>query len=420
MRSTSWLWRWFGPGSSSARRPRVARFRPSLEPLESRRVLATLLVSPTGVFDSTPTPFTSIQSAVDAASPGDTILVGPGTYQEQVLISKDGLDLESATPGAAVIKAPSNDVLAGNAAVVDIQNAANVVLDGFTIRGPGPSLLPFGSLNFGVYVDGASSATIENNTITQISDNPPSPNASGVGIEVGLSANNASLLGLASTVGSALVLNNTIDNYQLAGIVVDNAGSSATVQGNTVLGAASDVAATYGIVMSNGAAGVIQGNTVSGNVFVVGNGTQAVGIWLSNPGAGVQVLGNTVFSNDVGIAVQGAANPVISGNSVSMSTDDGIDLLAGTSGAQVTANLITDNGLDGIFVNADNNTITNNTAIFNSRDGIELMQASGNLVQGNLASQNARYGISQFLSDGESNTLVDNDASGNTIGDYFA
>ena len=37
--------------------------------------------------------FTSIQAAVDAANPGETILVCPGTYNEWVVITKDDLRL---------------------------------------------------------------------------------------------------------------------------------------------------------------------------------------------------------------------------------------------------------------------------------------------------------------------------------------
>jgi hypothetical protein len=76
MRWTSLLRRAPASPAPTARRPSAGRFRLELEWLESRWVPATLLVSPTGLFGSTPAPFTAIQDAVDAASPGDTVLVG--------------------------------------------------------------------------------------------------------------------------------------------------------------------------------------------------------------------------------------------------------------------------------------------------------------------------------------------------------
>src|SRR5579875_2470937 len=53
-------------------------------------------------------PYTTIQSAVTAAQPGDRIAVCPGTYQEQVTIpaGKDNLTLYSVQPWQAVIQAP--------------------------------------------------------------------------------------------------------------------------------------------------------------------------------------------------------------------------------------------------------------------------------------------------------------------------
>ena len=52
--------------------------------------------------------FNTIQAAVNAAAPGDTIKVCAGTYVEQVTIpaAKSDLTLRSHTPLAAVIKAP--------------------------------------------------------------------------------------------------------------------------------------------------------------------------------------------------------------------------------------------------------------------------------------------------------------------------
>src|SRR5689334_9708854 len=79
----------------AARRPTAARARPArarlrLAPLEDRVVPSTLYV------DDDPNPqagYTSIQAAVQAAKPGDTVQVYPGTYNEIVTVNKAGLKL---------------------------------------------------------------------------------------------------------------------------------------------------------------------------------------------------------------------------------------------------------------------------------------------------------------------------------------
>lgn len=51
----------------------------------------------------------TVQGGVDAAHPGDTVLVCPGTYVEQVQIAeKDGLTVRSTRPWTATIQAPSS------------------------------------------------------------------------------------------------------------------------------------------------------------------------------------------------------------------------------------------------------------------------------------------------------------------------
>src|SRR5947208_3553264 len=79
----------------AARRPTAARARPArarlrLVPLEERVVPSTLYV------DDNQNPqagYTSIQAAVNAARPGDTVQVYPGTYHEIVTVNKAGLKL---------------------------------------------------------------------------------------------------------------------------------------------------------------------------------------------------------------------------------------------------------------------------------------------------------------------------------------
>src|SRR6266567_932394 len=49
----------------------------------------------------------SIQDALNGAAAGATVCVGPGTYQENLLINKDGITLKGAGPGATVLQPPA-------------------------------------------------------------------------------------------------------------------------------------------------------------------------------------------------------------------------------------------------------------------------------------------------------------------------
>jgi nitrous oxidase accessory protein NosD len=50
----------------------------------------------------------SIQEAINSASSGDTVCVGPGTYYENLLIAKDGITLQGAGPGKTVLEPPAH------------------------------------------------------------------------------------------------------------------------------------------------------------------------------------------------------------------------------------------------------------------------------------------------------------------------
>jgi nitrous oxidase accessory protein NosD len=50
----------------------------------------------------------SIQDAINSASSGDTICVGEGTYQENLLIAKDGITLKGAGPEKTVLEPPAH------------------------------------------------------------------------------------------------------------------------------------------------------------------------------------------------------------------------------------------------------------------------------------------------------------------------
>ena len=366
--------RFFSKPSQMKRPQPRATFKPRIELLEGRVALSTLRVGAAETYHT-------IQAAVTAAHSNDTILVDPGTYQEQVTIGagKNGLELESVKPLAAVIQAPA--VLTGDGAIVHDAGAKNIEIDGFTIQGP--SAGSSGRL-FGILIDHGGSATLTDNHITAIRNDPLSGNQEGIGIQVGNNLENQS--------GSAVIEHNTIDDYQKGGIVVEHTDSAAEVEGNTVAGVGpTAVIAQNGIQISDGANAEVSGNRVSGNVFT-GASDMATGILLFKPGK-VVVDHNTVFNNDAGVYALGAKDPVIDHNDISGNTSDGIDL-DGTTGARLTFNYVTGNGNDGIalFNTSTNNTIDHNHSTNNGNDGVFVeLGSSGNRFTHNILRGNTLF-----------------------------
>jgi parallel beta-helix repeat protein len=324
---------------------------------------ATLCVKPGG----SPSCFASIQDAVDAASPGDTIKVAAGTYTEQVAIEQS-LTLRGKT--GATIKAPSPMVAVGPANMKSIVrvtgDTTEVTIDGFIITGPGDG--GCNTINAGIKVEGGAKATIRRNRITEIRDEPFSGCQNGQGIWVGRK------LGLPApenAIGTATIRDNLIDNYQKGGIVVDNTGSSATIANNVIIGVGpTDKIAQNGIQVSRDATANVRDNEVSDNIYTPG-GDASSGILLFGPGTNVRVLRNLVVNNDLGIPVvtfggdSGETSPItdveVRNNTVEDSTYDSIELID-TQDSLVSGNKITGSGTDGIFVDAvsTGNKISNN------------------------------------------------------------
>ncbi len=307
--------------------------------------------------------FATIQAAVDAAAPGDEISVCAGTYLEQVTIpaGKDGLVLRAREALAAVIKAPATMADPGD--VVRIAGAHEVTLEGFTVSGPLPDAL-FCSLypRSGVRVDGGGSAVIRANRFTEIRSADPALRGCQNGIAV--------LVGNVpeGEVGSAVVEQNTIDEFQKAGVVVDGAGSSAIVFANRILGdGPSQVIAQNGIQISNGADAVVSSNWVSGEVYAPS--AEASAILLFRPGQ-TSTVGNIIHDADFGIVTVDAPAPRIEHNSVAACIANGIDIdgaLVGTTGALVVANDTRENGQNGIYVSSSStgNSLTENRSLGN-------------------------------------------------------
>jgi parallel beta-helix repeat protein len=288
--------------------------------------------------------YPTIQAAVNAASPGDTITVCPGTYAEHVRIQgsgKDGIKLQSLKPLQAIIQFPAApgvppDMLPAMGttainALVLVTTAKDVSLRDFTITGPynEPGCQPLMTEHYGVRVDGNGSATIRDNHITQILNSSQASYGGcqdGVAIQIGRQAE--------SQVGSADIEHNVIDHYQKNGPTIDNAGSSADLQGNSIDGGGpSAIIARNGIQIGRGASVKAHENTVTGNVYTgpgpppageSDDSNAATGILVFEETSGVVISNNDAFKNDLGLDIGTASGVLVRNNDLDQNTFNGL------------------------------------------------------------------------------------------------
>jgi parallel beta-helix repeat protein len=314
-------------------------------------------------------PGESIQKAINAADPGDTIVVR-GVHREDVFIRKDGIKLRGEDD--AVIEAPPKSKadspcskFAGTPegicvlGEVDFQTGQvrgyveNVRISGFTIRGfkNAPS----------IELTGTRDATAKKNRVF-----------SGGPIVTGFS------------VGTKY-LSNVVRGTDEDGIGISTKARDVTVEGNDVQGSAANA-----VTLEDGATDV----TVEGNDFTDNN----LGVLV------VDSPGNKILSNDikdstsVGTVILDSTGTKIVSNDISRSGDAGISIFGperANNDAKVVGNNIS-GGPVGIYV-ADahrgffaGNTIHDNCAgMFFEADGVKE-PVSGFEVKANTVENNTR------------------------------
>lgn len=270
----------------------------------------------------------TIQAAINVAADGDTILVAPGTYYENIdFIGKAITVASSGGPSVTTINAGA----AGRGVTFNTNEGRGSVLSGFTITNGNVTVPP--SMGGGIYAY-AASPTIEGNVITQ-------------NIVCGSGG------GIAADQSSALIQGNTITQNGEDGCSGGDGG------GISVLGGSVEII----------------GNTIADNFWHSGNGG---GIALNGPSPGTMVQNNIISGNTasgLSPASRGGGIYVVNGGGVAITQN----LITGNNAGQGGDSTGGQGGGIAFFVpsGAAGPTLVNNTIANNAGAGGSGIYAGG-------------------------------------------
>lgn len=270
--------------------------------------------------------YATIQEAINAASPGETINVAMGTYLENLDINKS-VTISGTDKNTTIIDG-------NNSGVVVTITSSNVILKNFTIKNSGTNI----NTDAGIGLVGVTGVTIENNTITN----------NVTGIAVMSSSNNN-------------VKNNVVKNSARYGIVLEKHPSvpsfstSNIISGNTIT-----VNARDGIYVGQDCNGnTITNNSISGSTGTTEGNFEANGIyfWKSS---GNTITGNNITNNVAfGIEMKGSSNNIVNNNTIT-GNKDGLHIRNDTSypitGNNISKNKIYNNSRVNLYTDANQDT----------------------------------------------------------------
>jgi hypothetical protein len=237
-------------------------------------------------------PADSLQTAVNLAAPGSTIMVS-GTCSENLLVRNEKQRITIDGGGTAAINAPSagspalnvrgkgiliqNFIIVGGSVGVHINRGSNAVLNSNVVQN---------SAGNGVMVDGLAFAVLTNNTIQ---------NNSGAGVFV--SENSTARIGFNSD-SETVASTNTITGNGV-GVLISN-GSSARVVGNFIINNTGD-----GVGVLRDAHADIASNAINGNggdgIFVSENSIVQLG---EDSGTSIYESANTTAGANTGVGIR--------------------------------------------------------------------------------------------------------------------
>ena len=330
--------------------------------------------------------FTSIQTAVDAAASGDVIQVCPGTYDEQVEITKPLSLVGVGRDGnKAVVVQPSNMVANTDfggfdtAAAILVRDTSdvsikNIILDGIN-NGVGCEQPPLGT---DPYLDGIFYQNSSGEIASVVVRNILTPQGCAQSFAIDFESDTETQL---------TVRDSSVHDYDQVGILANGSGVNLHAIRNMItgLGPSDDrLFAQTGIQIGLGGKGSLEDNTVINHIFApcvspseCENNATGIRAFLTTED--VKIVRNVVGKSQVGIFVLLASGVRVLENRV-LDTDvfDGIAVIGDNNA--VKGNMITNSDESGVFVQGASNTIQDNTI---NEAPVGFLVTAGNNFWGN-------------------------------------
>ncbi len=379
--------------------------------------------------------FTSIQTAITASSPGDTIRVYDGTYLENVFINKrlaiigNGSDttvIDGQGLGHVITIAAHDVTVIGlnitgspGHAGISVTSRANTVIEDNWIH----------NNRYGIHASSSTGMLIGNNTVALNDWN---------GMLLGtlldsiirdntFILNTGTSLTLMISSSGNLVENNTIIDGSI-GISVQDSSTQNTLRGNSIHGGSSD-----GIRITNSFDNTLDNNTMEQNnrgLFIqnsdgnfvtyntVNENTQGVYIFNSHNNTFL----DSSFSDDgsIGIELEDSDFNVFERNTIVDNDDHGMHAV-GSVGLRVVNNTISGQN-DGAYISSSDGLVFTDNHVTAVDHGLRVLSSSEAYVNGNDIS-GAEYGIHMTFSDHATiwnNVLTANDFAISMSSSIFA
>jgi len=304
--------------------------------------------------------FTSIQPAINAANPGDTVYVYKGLYYENVVVDRS-VSLLAQSPTTAII------VGTGEA-----EPLINVMADDVELR----DFAIVNSAQSGIFLEDSSGSSIRGNIIVD---------SAWFGIELDWSSNNCILGNSIANNAEGIRLVESSDN-DISGNNIEGNGEGILLDGS------SDNRVSGNNIADNGGGIVLVDsldNNVSGNSITANDYEGIFLVYSSNN----RVVENNITNNDYGVWLVDSSTNIIADNNL-------------------TANKYIGTAIESWFDSSSNNHIVGNK-LANSEFGMVLDDSSNNFLQGNLLDSNL-YGfwvqgheLSHYLHSIDTSNLVD-------------